>query len=1024
MDMMDPKVHAAPSERRSTDEGDGSPSGRTLNNAERSAEGDSRPVMVTTQAAKQPPLGAVPEGVASTPAAPPRSISEMVTSVWRGKVWAGFIILTALLSLVLDVVAHSARKAAGNDTFGIVVACALAAVWIFDSGVGIYVGRRNRGGTARERTKMFFAPGSSLALGIETIPALLLLAFAAVAIANIGVSHADPGSDAHLCRSRGIGGLICDGEAVFEKDLGPQLLSSVRWFHAMSLAVLVLPSMKIPSVLARVWVRGMDEAGNYKGMRKALLTRMYQASLLLLLWAVSLMQIVAQLYLARPQDRHVQYAIQAAQTCLNVRQTFNIDSATCARIATDIVRAAQLSSSLDIISPIEVVAITANGATVVVDQDALPEAALRGTLGAVRVSDDVITAHLDANTFFGGTELFNMALKLVVLGMCLAIVMASTWLFHTQLLRPVVRLVDGVAAAASYIDDDGYVVSQATREDDDLTSVVKRVLVLVDGLVEVAKNSDRADANVKSILSTARRAGRERDFVQWARTYGGVAERFVGDGEARTSFLGKAVTPANSNGVRLSHGRAPTHTILPGSAAGVVRAPMALPPVQEFEALGTFDFDVLSLPTDRLAGALASLFRLASIPPSAVPDDKLQVFCDLIVANYLDNPYHSAWHAIDVCNSVVTLLTSSRSLSTLGLEHRLVLLVAAAGHDLAHRGVSNKFLVDSRDSLALIYNEQAVQEQMHASMLFTLLLEHPEADVLANMSSSSVKNIRRMVIQVILHTDMAQHFEVIAKLDKLLQQHPDGLEKHGGTFDELTGLGSDRIQDLLNAIMHFADVGSTLKPWPLAHAWGRRVLQEFFMQGDAERELGRTPLPMMDRDSAIAEDVQLGFIEIFIQPFSEKVANLFPDLAWVCVNAATNVLRWSELLAEVHNERGDVVAANQAVQRGREGSAHLTDVARRLNPSQGHWSDEGTTIGKGQRRCTEMGGALRGDTVDSGSSGSKRQSESMIGGPPSALLPVGARARNSTWLNKASSAIGLSPGNAVPALDRNGTCPR
>lgn len=47
--------------------------------------------------------------------------------------------------------------------------------------------------------------------------------------------------------------------------------------------------------------------------------------------------------------------------------------------------------------------------------------------------------------------------------------------------------------------------------------------------------------------------------------------------------------------------------------------------------------------------------------------------------------------------------------------------IAAAGHDLAHPGVSNVFLTNTKAELAETYNDISVLENFHASSLIKLL---------------------------------------------------------------------------------------------------------------------------------------------------------------------------------------------------------------------------------------------------------------------------------------------------------------
>lgn len=93
----------------------------------------------------------------------------------------------------------------------------------------------------------------------------------------------------------------------------------------------------------------------------------------------------------------------------------------------------------------------------------------------------------------------------------------------------------------------------------------------------------------------------------------------------------------------------------------------------------------------------------------------------------------------------------------------LTLLIAAIGHDVGHPGVNNAFLVKLRAPLAQVYNDKSVLESFHCAAFSQVLQRHwPEVVLDLDM--------RRLMIDTILATDMGLHFDYMAKLDALKQQ--------------------------------------------------------------------------------------------------------------------------------------------------------------------------------------------------------------------------------------------------------------
>jgi hypothetical protein len=93
------------------------------------------------------------------------------------------------------------------------------------------------------------------------------------------------------------------------------------------------------------------------------------------------------------------------------------------------------------------------------------------------------------------------------------------------------------------------------------------------------------------------------------------------------------------------------------------------------------------------------------------------------------------------------------------------------------------------------------------------------------------------------------------------------------TFDTY----SERLQVLQNMV-HCADLSNPTKPLDLYRKWTDRIMDEFFRQGDLERQRGLDISPMCDRNTATVEKSQVGFIDYIVHPLWETWAELVhPD---------------------------------------------------------------------------------------------------------------------------------------------------
>lgn len=62
-------------------------------------------------------------------------------------------------------------------------------------------------------------------------------------------------------------------------------------------------------------------------------------------------------------------------------------------------------------------------------------------------------------------------------------------------------------------------------------------------------------------------------------------------------------------------------------------------------------------------------------------------------------------------------------------------------------------------------------------------------------------------------------------------------------------------------MIHLADLSNPTKPIDLYRSWNERILEEYWRQGDKEKELGLEVSPMCDRGNVTIEKSQIGFID-------------------------------------------------------------------------------------------------------------------------------------------------------------------
>lgn len=282
----------------------------------------------------------------------------------------------------------------------------------------------------------------------------------------------------------------------------------------------------------------------------------------------------------------------------------------------------------------------------------------------------------------------------------------------------------------------------------------------------------------------------------------------VGSSRLSANSLSCSSPPGDSRPATGSFGALPNHGTSFDALACMAAFGGGLTPLQkeallsvDLEGLNSFKLDILSLSREELTAYVVTMFiqlglaRFSDGSPDDVSDAqdgdpmtpkpslaqhaqqqggfvdvaRLWKFVDKVSTYYRDVPYHNLYHCVDVTHTTFLLLNRLRAPACLTPVECFSLMVAALAHDMDHPGVNNSYLVSVRDSLALVYNDASVLENRHVACLYALVTEHPELDVFKDLDAATWKEVRRLIIAAILHTDMTQHFPMVSKFEVFLE---------------------------------------------------------------------------------------------------------------------------------------------------------------------------------------------------------------------------------------------------------------
>ncbi|XP_045604256.1 dual specificity calcium/calmodulin-dependent 3',5'-cyclic nucleotide phosphodiesterase 1A isoform X3 [Procambarus clarkii] len=267
-----------------------------------------------------------------------------------------------------------------------------------------------------------------------------------------------------------------------------------------------------------------------------------------------------------------------------------------------------------------------------------------------------------------------------------------------------------------------------------------------------------------------------------------------------------------------------------------------------------------------------------------MPPATLETFLTQVETGYCKykNPYHNNVHAADVLQTMHYMLSQTGLMNWLNDVEILATLMAALIHDYEHTGTTNNFHVMSGSETAILYNDRAVLENHHICAAFRLLRAE-EHNVLVNLSREEFREFRSLVIEMVLATDMSSHFQQIKAMKTMLSLQDSSLDK----------------SKALSLVLHCCDISHPSKSWELHERWTTQLLEEFFRQGDKERELGLPYSPLCDRNNTLVAESQIGFIDFIVDPSLGVCGDLLDKVASLSAPQATPTI--SE---EPHNEPG------------------------------------------------------------------------------------------------------------------------
>ena len=390
-----------------------------------------------------------------------------------------------------------------------------------------------------------------------------------------------------------------------------------------------------------------------------------------------------------------------------------------------------------------------------------------------------------------------------------------------------------------------------------------------------------------------------------------------------------------------------------------------LPPGLDRGLIDTWEFDALALTSEEARAHVLLMFgslgllrseedagadraKLASVDAETAAAegfcsvDRAWHFLARVEGGYRDNAYHNFRHAVDVTHTVYRYIVLTEPRTHITPVEKFALMIAALSHDLDHPGVNNAFLVNTKDALATVYNDSSVLENSHIACLYNLIdtrqtrqaraqarrrdrerlrranghhehddddddasraeEERPdEANVFELLDDELYREVRKIIIACVLHTDMSHHFKMVSQMEVFYEVHSEGIRANTrrvnrGIMVECIYVEPEDRLFVLQVMLHAADISNPVKPLATYGKWAENVLREFFAQGDQERALGMDVSPMMDAAATNAAMSQINFIEFVVAPLYASFVRLFPETSQLVAHLVGNRMHYQAVL--------------------------------------------------------------------------------------------------------------------------------
>lgn len=229
-------------------------------------------------------------------------------------------------------------------------------------------------------------------------------------------------------------------------------------------------------------------------------------------------------------------------------------------------------------------------------------------------------------------------------------------------------------------------------------------------------------------------------------------------------------------------------------------------------------------------------------------------------------------------------------------------------------------MIATANHLAALYENTSVLENHHWRSAVGCLLESGVAEQIQSIRPQ----LEKQISSLILATDITRQHEFLSKFRDLQ------------TTNTLDMRRAEHRHFILQISLKCADISNPCRPWDISKKWSQKVCEEFFRQGDYERQLNLPVTSLCDRYSTSVPKIQVGFFKFVVTPLFDQWHRFLDSKlsTEMMYNLKYNQVQWdkrvaAELAEETRTEMSDAEVLEEeeeGVDEEIEDEEGMTDV--------------------------------------------------------------------------------------------------